>query len=292
MIRSMTAFARAEATAGPFTASVEIRSYNSRHLDLALRLPHGFHDLEERVRKRIAGTVVRGRIETRFQIQETTESAAAFEIDTHRAEAYHRVLGELRQRFDLDGPMGADLFVSAGLIKPAEVKQDPEACWEAVDACLTMALADLTAMREKEGAHLAGDLNRRLAAVTSALGEIATAVADLAAAYRDRLTDRIQALTDGLTQIDPARIAQEAAILADRSDISEEVVRAESHLKQFFDIMAGEAPAGRKLNFLLQEMNREFNTMGSKCANAGAAHLIVDVKAELEKIREQVQNVE
>ncbi|MBI9084074.1 MAG: YicC family protein [Desulfobacterales bacterium] len=292
MIRSMTAFSRAEKTVDAFTVGIEMRTYNSRHLDLSLRMPHGFQELEKKVRDRIAASMIRGRVEVRVQIQDATEAGAAFEVDGPKAEAYHRALLDLKARFDLDGPVGLDLYVSAGLIRPADADRDLEACWQALAVCLDVALADLTAMREKEGAHLARDLGERMATVAERLERIGRTVSGLTELYRQRLEERIRVLTDGVAPIDPARIAQEAAILADRSDISEEIVRAQSHLDQFRDIMAATAPAGQKLNFLLQELNREFNTMGSKCNSVQAAHDIVDVKAELEKIREQVQNVE
>ncbi len=146
--------------------------------------------------------------------------------------------------------------------------------------------------RATEGRHLALDLGARLNALEAALGEIAGQSSGLVALYQERLKERIATLTQGLVAIDPARIAQEAALLADRSDISEEIVRAGSHLKQFRSIMDSSEASGRKLNFLLQELNREFNTMGSKAGNAAVAHVIVEVKTELEKIREQIQNVE
>ena len=147
-------------------------------------------------------------------------------------------------------------------------------------------------MREKEGAFLANDLKQRLGFVEQSLDQIEADATGLVPLYRERLQERITALTKGVVELDAGRIAQEAAILADRSDISEEIVRAESHLKQFRSIMISEEPAGRKLNFLLQEFNREFNTMGVKAGNAEVSHIIVNVKSELEKIREQVQNVE
>lgn len=292
MIRSMTAFARAEESAPPFVVGVEIRSYNSRHLDVALRMPHGYAELEKRARDAVAARLARGRVEVRVQIHDETEAGGAFAIDAPRAEAYHRTLLDLRRRFGLDGPVGLDLFASAGLIRPAETVRDTEACAAVLDACLDRVLTDLVAMREREGGHLAQDLETRITAVADGLERIGRVTADLPEIYRARLEERIGALTQGAVALDPARIAQEAAILADRSDISEEIVRVRSHLAQFRRILDADDPAGHKLNFLLQELNREFNTMGSKCGNAQAAHDIVDVKAELEKIREQVQNVE
>jgi len=147
-------------------------------------------------------------------------------------------------------------------------------------------------MRRKEGDYLARDINERLDAISHRLERIDEDASGLLPVYQQRLMERIQTLTRGAVEIDPARIAQEAAFLADRSDICEEVVRARSHLEQWRQLMLADKPAGRKLNFLIQELNREFNTMGAKVGRAELSHIIVDVKAELEKLREQVQNIE
>jgi uncharacterized protein (TIGR00255 family) len=179
-----------------------------------------------------------------------------------------------------------------GVLKTVQPKADLDAAWSALEGCLSQALDGLDAMRATEGRNLAVDLGARIDALEAALGDISRKSAGVAALYQERLKERIMNLTQGLVDIDPARMAQEAAFLADRADISEEIVRAGSHLSQFRSIMDGAEPGGRKLNFLLQELNREFNTMGSKISNAAAGHVVVEVKAELEKIREQIQNVE
>jgi uncharacterized protein (TIGR00255 family) len=150
----------------------------------------------------------------------------------------------------------------------------------------------LDRMRVKEGDFIGQDLLLRLEVIERGIDHIEKNVADLVPIYRDRLLARVETLTQGIVEIDQSRIVQEASILADRSDISEEIVRARSHVQQFRDIMASDAPAGRKLNFLLQEFNREFNTMGAKVGQADLAHVIVDIKSEIEKLREQVQNIE
>jgi len=293
MIKSMTGFSSASATAGGLTVAAEIRAYNSRNLDLALRLPAGFADLEDRVRAAIAARLGRGRIETRVQIEDGSESAAPVEVDMARARAVLAALDRLKTELGLEGSASLELLVGAGgILKTVQPKADLDAVWAVLEGCLNQALDGLDAMRTTEGRHLAEDLNGRLDALEAALGEISRLSAGLAALYQDRLKDRMAALTQGLVDIDPARIAQEAAFLADRADISEEIVRAASHLKQFRSIMDAAEPGGRKLNFLLQELNREFNTMGSKISNAAAAHVVVEVKTELEKIREQIQNVE
>jgi uncharacterized protein (TIGR00255 family) len=179
-----------------------------------------------------------------------------------------------------------------GMIRLKESETEAEPVWAAAAEALSAALDDLEAMREKEGAFMAEDFAARLAAIEADIDRIAAQSDGLLEHYRDRLSNRIAALTQGMVEIDPARIAQEAAFLADRSDISEEITRARSHVAQFRAMLADGEPAGRKLNFLLQEFNREFNTMGSKTGSTDVSHIVVRLKSELEKIREQVQNVE
>jgi uncharacterized protein (TIGR00255 family) len=293
MIKSMTGFASAAATVGGLTVSIEIRTYNSRNLDLALRMPAGFTDLEERVRSVIAARLARGRIETRIHIEDVSDSASPVEVDMARARAVLVALERLKTEFGLEGAASLELLVGVGgVLKTVQPKADLDAAWSALEGCLSQALDGLDAMRATEGRYLAVDLGARIDALEAALGDISRKSAGVAALYQERLKERIMNLTQGLVDIDPARMAQEAAFLADRADISEEIVRAGSHLSQFRSIMDGAEPGGRKLNFLLQELNREFNTMGSKISNAAAGHVVVEVKAELEKIREQIQNVE
>lgn len=294
MIKSMTAFARAEAQHAPFTVRVEMRTYNSRHLDVALKLTHGYEALEERIKTLIAERVARGRVEIRVQIQEDAEAGCIFEVNLPRARAYRdalqqiaETLGSASSTIALEQVLGA-----GGMIQAVDVEKDADAAWERLAPCLDKALCDLDAMRKVEGENLAVDFQQRLATVESMLETIAADAAKVPEMVRQRLADRIAVLTSGIVEIDAVRIAQEAAILADRSDISEEIVRARSHIQQFRTLMADDAPAGRPLNFLLQEFNREFNTMGSKSGKAGMSHTIVAVKSELEKLREQVQNVE
>ena len=293
MIKSMTGFASAAATVGGLTVSIEIRTYNSRNPDLALRMPAGFTDLEERVRSVIAARLARGRIETRIHIEDVSDSASPVEVDMARARAVLVALERLKTEFGLEGAASLELLVGVGgVLKTVQPKADLDAAWSALEGCLSQALDGLDAMRATEGRNLAVDLGARIDALEAALGDISRKSAGVAALYQERLKERIMNLTQGLVDIDPARMAQEAAFLADRADISEEIVRAGSHLSQFRSIMDGAEPGGRKLNFLLQELNREFNTMGSKISNAAAGHVVVEVKAELEKIREQIQNVE
>ncbi len=239
-------------------------------------------------------SLARGQIEVKVQVENNTEKApAGVEVDLPRARAVLEVLNRLRDELGLHDPPSLELLVTTGgILKTVQAEIDPEALWPGVETCLGQALQDLDAMRIAEGGHLAADLDARLELIAGALADVAQAAQGGLAHFQERLRERVAALTQGVVDIDPARLAQEAAFLADRADISEEIVRAESHIQKFREIMTGDEAGGRKLNFLLQGLNREFNTMGSKMGHADAAHVIVGVKSELEKIREQVQNIE
>jgi uncharacterized protein (TIGR00255 family) len=293
MIKSMTGFASASAAVGSWSLSVEIRTYNSRHLDLAVRLPPGYADLEENVRSLIAARLTRGRVEARIHMEDSAATLGSVEADLARARAVHSALEHIKTELGLPGPLTLEQVIGAGgLLKTIQPAADLAAAGSLLAGVMRQALDDLDGMRATEGHALALDLSQRLTAIEAALMEIGRHAEGLPALYLERLQERLAVLTQGRAEMDSARLAQEAALLADRCDISEEIVRARSHLQQFRTIMDAAEPGGRKLNFLLQELNREFNTMGSKIGNAAAAHEIVAVKTELEKIREQVQNVE
>ena len=293
MLKSMTAYAKSEKTQEKLTVQIEIRSYNSRYLDIALRIPHAYLALEEKIKTLIAGKVSRGRIEVNLQARDDSDEAYAFEINTPKARAYYDSLVRLKDTFNINSEISMDLLVSGGaIIKPVEMALDMETFWPVFRGCMDDAINNLIAMRKKEGSFLEADISARLDDIEERIDQIQRASSDLLSHYQQRLKDRITVLTKGIIEIDPDRIAQEAAFLSDRSDISEEIVRAASHIKQFRTIIYSSEPAGRKLNFLVQELNREFNTMGSKTNSSKVSHIIVEVKSDLEKIREQLQNVE
>ena len=293
MINSMTGYAADEVLAGDITVAVDIRAYNSRHLDIVLRLPSAYLALEEKIKGLIARRIVRGRLEVKVHIKDESAEAVAFEIDWARAEAMHAAMILLKDKLGLKDDISVDHLLNAGgMIKPVENNNDFDNTWSVLKACLSRTLDDLATMRRQEGNFIAQDLKGRLKFIEACLNDIKNGSADLVGRYQERLTERITALTRETVELDPGRLAQEAAYLADRSDISEEIVRAASHVQQFRQIMQSKEPGGRKLNFLLQELHREFNTIGSKIGHADTAHKVVDVKAELEKIREQIQNVE
>jgi len=293
MMKSMTAYARSEKTADKINISTEIRSYNSRYLDVSLRIMHGFNVLEEKIKALIIEKIARGRIEMSLQINDGSDEAYNFEINIPKAKAYYDRLVQLKDQLGLHSEIAVDLLVrEGGVIRSVEIDRDMDAVWPVVRDCVDETLNNLVEMRKKEGAFIALDITGRINRIEESVHLIEKESSDLLFHYQQRLKERIAALTRGMVEVDPERITQEAAFLADKSDISEEIVRVTSHIKQFRTIMNSEEPAGRKLNFLLQELHREFNTMGSKTEKAHVSHTVVEVKSELEKIREQLQNVE
>jgi uncharacterized protein (TIGR00255 family) len=290
----MTAFASAEQSGDDFSATIEIRTYNSRHLDILLRLAPGYTLLEEKIKGLITEKLARGRVEVKAQIKAlSNDETAAFEIDEAKARSYYNVLKEMRSLLAIQEEIPFELLITKGdLIRPKEKAYDMDILWNFFEGCMLEALEALEVMRQREGAYIAGDFRDRLNFIKGRIESIEKQSVGMPALYQTRLKERIDMITGGGLVLDAGRIEQEAAILADKSDISEEITRARSHLEQFKVIMDAEAPAGQKLNFLLQEINREFNTIGSKAGKTEISHMVVDVKSELEKLREQVQNVE
>ncbi|MEE8416044.1 MAG: YicC/YloC family endoribonuclease [Desulfobacterales bacterium] len=293
MIRSMTAFASSEKIEEKFSIVIEIRSYNHRYLDIALRVPTGYRALEDKIKSLVTDSVTRGRVEILVTIKEDIQDALAFEINEPKAAKYYDALVRLKEMLKLHGEIPLDLLAKQeDIIKPIWMNKDLSAAWTAVKGCLCEALNDLEGMRRQEGEALAKDFDKRLVRIEKYIDHIEKDSLDLMQHYQARLKERLSTLTKGVVNLEPERIMQEAAFLAERSDITEEIVRAKSHLRQFRLFMDSEEPEGRKLNFLLQELNREFNTIGSKTESANAVHKVVEVKSELEKMREQVMNVE
>ncbi|MCF8024079.1 MAG: YicC family protein [Desulfobacteraceae bacterium] len=293
MIKSMTAFAGAEKTDHGISTAVEIRGVNSRYLDMAVRMPASYSGLEDFIKQAVSKKAFRGRIEIRVTIKEPGAETRDFAVNKPLAEAYYNALNELRRHLDINEPAGLSHIVNiSGIIETVENEKNLEAVRSLLASTLKEALETFDDMRKAEGRAMAEDLFRRLEFVEQCIDHIDNLRQGLLEYYHKRLQKRIRELTGDAAEIDHSRIAQEAAVLADKSDISEELTRAKSHVQQFRHIMEGEEPGGKPLNFLLQEFSREFNTMGVKAANADISHTVVSAKTELEKLREQVQNIE
>lgn len=289
----MTAFSQASHTCGTITADITIRSYNSRHLDIAFYCPESCQVFEDNIKKIIAKTHDRGRIEIRLSVQDDARDLDQFEVDGAKAVSYYQALKKIKHDLNLSGDISVDNVLTArNVIVPSKKEQDSKNLWKAIEPSVETASTHLDIMRKTEGENLLSDLTARMDYIEKKLALIEADAAKIPPIYKQRLMDRISYLTSDTEGMDPVRIAQEAAILADKSDVSEEIVRLYSHIKQFREVLDSEEAGGRKLNFLIQEFNREFNTIGSKAGNASLSHRVVDLKSELEKIREQVQNIE
>lgn len=293
MIKSMTAFSQASHTVGTLTADVTLRSYNSKILDLACHCPESCQALEEDIKKIIAKTHGRGRIEIKLSIRDEAKDLEQFDVDMPKALSYYQTLKKIKEELNLSSDITLDQLLAArNIIVPSRKEADMESLWQAVAPCVETACAALDLMRRQEGKNLHADLTSRMDDIEKKVKEIETEAKGIPLVYKQRLMERITFLTADAEGLDPVRISQEAAILADKSDVSEEITRLYSHIQQFRQVLESGESGGRKLNFLIQEFNREFNTIGSKAGNASVSHRVVELKSELEKIREQVQNIE
>ncbi|GIV58770.1 MAG: YicC family protein [Rhodothermaceae bacterium] len=294
MIASMTGFGRATAEAEGFTATVEMRSVNSRFCEVSVRLPRAMAAYEAEVQRRVKQAFARGRINVNIQVERQGDEALALKVDRKAAWAYARMLEAVREAAGLEDPVRLEHLLQFSEIfnPPEEAEEDAaEPAWAAVEAALAAAIETLRAMRRQEGAALETELAARLDALEALLNDVEARAPLRLDEARTRLYERLEELL-GDERINPDRLELELALLADKLDVTEECVRLRSHLALFREALAGSEPVGRKLNFLAQEINREVNTIGSKANDAAVAHLVVRMKEELEKIREQVENVE
>ena len=293
MIKSMTAFAQVSNRSDTITADVTIRSYNSRHLDIVFYSPEYCQEFEDSIKKIIARNHDRGRIEIRLSIKDDTKNQDLFEVDEVRVRSYYQSLSKIKQDLELsDDILMENILTARNIIVPLKKDQDSKKIYKAIEPCIEAASMNLDTMRKQEGKNLYKDLSTRIDYIEDNLKLIEKEAEQIPIIYKQKLMDKISGLTSEVKGLDPVRIAQEAAIIADKSDVSEEIVRLYSHIKLFRDSLDSETSQGRKLNFLIQEFNREFNTIGSKSGNASLSHMVVDLKSQLEKIREQVQNIE
>jgi uncharacterized protein (TIGR00255 family) len=294
MIKSMTGYGKAEAVVAGRKFLIEMKSVNHRFLEISLRMPGMLLPLEGEIKKRIGEQFSRGRIEVNVRMDGDgcAETAGRFTLNLPLVRNYHALLCQLKEEFHLADEVTLammagfrDAFVSA------EMVQDTTTLWEGLSGILAEAIRTLTEMREREGESLERDLTGRLCLIAGSLEGIAGRAPQVVLDYQKRLTDRVRELTGGMV-VDEARLLQEVAIMAEKSDITEEIVRFRSHIDQFTELLAGDDAAGRKIDFLIQEMGREINTIGSKSGDAGISRSVIEIKSELAKLREQVQNIE
>lgn len=292
MLKSMTGYGRGQATGGGFDFTVDIKSVNHRYFEFAARLPKAFPFLEERLKGLLQSQVSRGKVEVTVTAVSVSGGDTEVVVNEAVAEAYVEALRKVRVHLDLQDDLKLshllrvpDIFTA----KRAEV--DEAAVWEAVSQAAKEALSSFGAMREAEGSRLKADLLNKLDGIEALLAQVEEKAPQLRQEYYDRLYQRLSEVLQD-KNIDETRLVTEAAIFADRVAVDEETVRLKSHLHQFREFLESDGPIGKKLDFLIQEMNRETNTIGSKAQNLAIAKVVVEMKSEIEKIREQIQNIE
>lgn len=291
-MRSMTGYGRGEADARGTKFSVELNSVNRKQSDIAINLPRDLGELEPRIRQTINENISRGRTNVTVSFHSGANGTRLLALDTELARSYHDAMRALQKELDAPGEITINAILQApGVMRVPEQAVNAEEAWPAIDRALRAALADLIKMREREGKHLAKDLIHRLKAIRKNLKEVRGLHADVVKRYRAALLDRIQKAELPIAT-DDERLLKEVSIFADRSDVSEELTRLDSHLAQFAHHLRRSEPVGRTLEFITQEMFRELNTLGAKGNDAVISQRVVACKAELEKIREQVQNLE
>jgi len=289
---SMTGFGRSETRGNGYSFSIEMKSVNHRFLEISVKLPRYLNIFEERTRKVIQEKVSRGRIEVYINVKEMEEKKRLVKVDKELTLSYDNSLKELAQLFN--SAYITDIYRLVSLPEVITVEEeeiDVEVLWPFLEAAVRTALDQLLKMRAVEGETLLKDLRNRAEYLLELTAKIEQRSPEVITDYQARLQEKLTLLlTD--TAIDETRLAMEVALLADRASIDEEIVRMKSHIEQFKTTLRSSEAIGRKLDFLLQEMNREINTIGSKANDLQISHLVVEGKSELEKIREQVQNIE
>lgn len=291
-IRSMTGFGRGRHITPEVEVVTEVKAVNHRFLDISVRLPRMYGPLEPQIRKLVSEKIGRGKIDIAVTRVGGKGGIMEVVLDNGLAASFHRSLVELKERYGLTGDISvSDMLTLKEIIVPLEKDEAVEQEWPLVKASLLEALAALDAMRTAEGSALWSDIEMRLAAIRDTAGLIAPLTEQVTAAAKEKLAKRIHELTGGL-ELDQDRLLQEVALMADKSDITEELIRLQSHVDQFLACGREGSPLGRKLDFLLQEFHREVNTVGSKSASTDIASYVVTLKTEVEKIREQTQNLE
>ena len=292
MIKSMTGYGGAKGEVESIAVTAELKSVNNRYLDVSVRLPKSCLFAEDAVRSAVAGVISRGKVDVFITVDASKAEEAVIQVNESLAAAYLKAVRDTAEQFGLDGDISAlSLVRFPEVLSTDKTDAGRDAVSNAIVQVLSQALEEFDAMRTREGEKLREDIEGKLRTLEAMVAKIVERSPQTVAEYREKLLGRMQeVLADAA--VDESRILQEAAIYADKVAVDEEMVRLKSHIAQFRLLLAAGSPAGRKLDFLVQEMNREANTTGSKCADSEIARTVIDMKAELEKIREQIQNME
>lgn len=292
MVKSMTGYGRCEETVGGRRITVELKSVNHKYFEFSPRVTRGYGFLEDKLKSYVQSRVARGKIDLFLSIETLEDADVVVSVNHSLAAGYIAALREITERYKLPDTVTVNsLSRYSDIISVHKAPEDEEAIWAAVQPVAEKAVDAFIAMRETEGSRLYEDVMARAAVILELVGKIEARSPETVKAYRERLEMKLrEVLSD--TAIDEQRILTEAAIFADKVAVAEETVRLRSHFEQLKSLLGAEEPSGRKMDFLVQEMNRETNTIGSKASDSQIAYMVVDIKAEIEKIREQIQNIE
>ena len=292
MVKSMTGYGRCEETVGGRRITVELKSVNHKYFEFSPRVTRGYGFLEDKLKSYVQSRVARGKIDLFLSIETLEDADVVVSVNHSLAAGYIAALREITERYKLPDTVTVNsLSRYSDIFSVHKAPEDEEAIWAAVQPVAEKAVDAFIAMRETEGSRLYEDVMARAAVILELVGKIEARSPEPVKAYRERLEMKLrEVLSD--TAIDEQRILTEAAIFADKVAVAEETVRLRSHFEQLKSLLGAEDPSGRKMDFLVQEMNRETNTIGSKASDSQIAYMVVDIKAEIEKIREQIQNIE
>lgn len=293
MIRSMTGYGKGEAINQFYKLKTEMKSVNHRYLDINVKMPRYLIYLEENIKKLIKEKLHRGKVDVFVNFDFAEVSAVDVMVDIPLARSYKQALEGLRNELGIEDSIRlSNILTVSDIIRTEKKELDEDMVWEALKESVGSALDNITEMREFEGQQLRNDILSKLDNIEKIVDGISEKAPLVVEEYRTKLSDRIKAILENGSEIDPDRLAMEVAIFADKSSIDEELTRLGSHVSQLRAILKEEGSVGRKLDFLIQEFNREINTIGSKSSNSDVVKSVVDLKSEVEKIREQIQNIE
>jgi uncharacterized protein (TIGR00255 family) len=292
MIASMTGYGSAELVAEDIKATVEISSVNNRYCEIQFRLPKSLSPLESKLKEIILSSISRGKISFNLSWEETSPVTSYVKLNQEASDIYFKIMTELKKRYGFAGDIRMDQFFNLpDLIKVEKEEPELKKAWRIISRLTTQALKEFNKTRKTEGNKLAQDLHKRIARLEKTIPLIEKLTPKSIENYRRKLKSRIKELVDDF-RVDKHRLELEVALMAEKCDVTEECVRFKSHTNQFLSALKQDAPVGKRLTFLLQEMNREANTIGSKAADAKISQKVISLKEEIEKIREQVQNIE
>lgn len=292
MLKSMTGYGRCEAVTDGKKILVEIKSVNHRYSDYNIKVQRHLGFLEDKIRKHVSASITRGKVDVYLNVENFENADKEITLNIPVARNYIEVLKQLRDEFGLsDDITVTSVARNADIFRTERLEEDEEQLWTTVRSVLDEALGDFVAMREREGARIEADLCSRIEYMRTLVKKVEERSPQTVSEYSDRLYEKIKEVLDG-RDVDDARVLTEVAIYADKVAVNEETVRLSSHFAEFGEIISSGEPAGRRLDFLIQEINREVNTIGSKASDIEIAKVVVELKGEIEKLREQIQNIE